>query len=67
MKTIFRALFFVMLAATTPALASSEEQQLVDQARIAVEQLRAYPTVPAFPALLSQAKAVPQGVLALLG
>ena len=58
MKTILRALFMVMLVATTPAQASSEEQQLVDQARIAVEKLRADPTLPSFPALLSQAKAV---------
>jgi SH3 domain-containing YSC84-like protein 1 len=58
MKTVIRALILMMLVANTPALASSEEQQLVDQARIAVEQLRAGPTVPAFPALLSQAKAV---------
>lgn len=58
MKIVIRALFLVMLVANTPALASSEEQQLVDQSRIAVEQLRADPTVPAFPALLSQAKAV---------
>ena len=58
MTTILRGFFVVMLITTTPALASSEEQQLVDQARIAVEQLRADPPVPSFPALLSQAKAV---------
>jgi lipid-binding SYLF domain-containing protein len=47
-----------MLVAATPALASSEEQQLVDQARIAVEQMRADPTLESFPALLAEAKAV---------
>ena len=58
MKTILRTLVLVMLVAATPALASSEEQQLVDQARIAVEQMRADPTLESFPALLAEAKAV---------
>ncbi len=46
------------LGAPAPAAASSAEQQLIDQARIAVEQVRADPNLPSFPALLSQAKAV---------
>ena len=58
MKAVVRGLIIVMLTTTTPALASSDQQQLVDQARIAVEQLRADPTVPSFPALFTQAKAV---------
>ena len=41
-----------------PAAASSAEQRLVDQARIAVEQLRADPNLPIFPDLLARAKAV---------
>lgn len=52
-----------MIAATagwrTPAnAASTPEQQLVDQARIVVEQLRADPNMPSFPDLLKRAKAV---------
>ena len=49
-----------MLALTwqTPAAASSAEQQLVDQSRIAVEQLRADPKLSSFPGLLARAKAV---------
>lgn len=42
----------------TPAAASSAEQQLIDQARIAVEQLRADPNLASFPGLLKRAKAV---------
>ena len=58
MKFILRGLVVVLLAAATPAQASSDQQQLVDQSRIAVERLRADPTVPSFPALMAQAKAV---------
>ena len=58
MKIILRGLIVVLLAAVSPAQASSEQQQLVDQARIAVERLLAEPTVPSFPALMAQAKAV---------
>ncbi len=53
----------VIIAATvgwrTPGVAASTpEQQLIDQARIAVEQLRADPNLPSFPGLLARAKAV---------
>jgi lipid-binding SYLF domain-containing protein len=64
MKTIFKrlsgwlALAALTLGAPTPAAASSAEQQLVDQARIAVEQLRADPNLASFPDLLARAKAV---------
>ena len=37
---------------------STPEQQLIDQARIAVEQLRSDPNLPSFPDLLAGAKAV---------
>lgn len=52
------ALAVLTLGAPAAAAASSPEQQLIDQARIAVEQLRADPNMPSFPGLLARAKAV---------
>ena len=51
-------LFFMMVMAAPAMAASASEQQLIDQARIAVEQLRADPNLPSFPGLLKRAKAV---------
>ena len=56
-------IFALIVAATvawqTPALAApSAEQQLIDQARIAVEQLRSDPNLSGFADLLIRAKAV---------
>ena len=63
MKTLglrqFMAIIAVMIAWNTPALAaSSDEQKLVDQARIAVELIREDPNLSSFPGLLKRAKAV---------
>ena len=54
---IFIALFAVISAGQAMA-ASSSEQTLVDQARIAVELIREDPNMPSFPDLLKRAKAV---------
>ena len=51
-------LFFMMVMAAPAMAASASEQQLIDQARIAVEQLRADPNLASFPGLLKRAKAV---------
>ncbi len=64
MKTILHRLSPWLAAAVltiawqAPALASSAEQRLIDEARIAVEQLRDDPNLPSFPALLYSAKGV---------
>ncbi len=56
---IIIALIAVTVGWRTPGVAaSSPEQQLIDQARIVVEQLRADPNLPSFPDLLKRAKAV---------
>ena len=64
MRTILRrlaaaaALTAMTFAWHGPAGAAPTEQQLVDQARITVEQLRADPDLPHFATLLERAKAV---------
>ncbi len=63
MRTLALRIIIALMAATVgwqaPALAaSSAEQQLIDQARIAVEQIRADPNLASFPGLLKRAKAV---------
>ena len=61
MKTLGFRLFIAIfvVAGQTPALAaSSDEQTLVDQARIAVELIREDPNLASFPDLLKRAKAV---------
>ena len=63
MRPIVLRIIIALMAATVgwqaPArAASSAEQQLIDQARIAVEQLREDPNLPSFPELLKDAWAV---------
>ncbi len=56
---MFIAIFAVAVAWQPPAMAaSSDEQKLVDLARIAVELIREDPNLPSFPELLKRAKAV---------
>ena len=56
---IIITIFAVAVAWQTPAMAaSSDEQILVDQARIAVELIREDPNLSSFPGLLKRAKAV---------
>ncbi len=56
---LFIAIIAVMIAWKAPAMAaSSDEQILVDQARIAVELIREDPNLSSFPGLLKRAKAV---------
>ncbi len=63
MRTLALRIIIALMAATVGwqapvRAASSAEQLLVDQARIAVEQIRADPNLPSFPGLLKRAKAV---------
>lgn len=61
MRTLGLHIVIAMIAMTAAGraeAASSAEQQLVDQARIAVELIRNEPNMPNLPALLDSAKAV---------
>ncbi len=63
MRTLALRIIIALMAATVgwqapAAAASSAEQQLIDQARIAVEQIRGDPNLASFPGLLKRAKAV---------
>ncbi len=62
MRTQGLRIIILLITATigwrTAAAASSAEQLLVDQARIAVELIRADPNLASFPGLLKRAKAV---------
>ena len=58
-RSIFALIIAALLSWQTTALAaSSSEQQLIDQARIAVDQLRGDPNMSDFAAFLIRAKAV---------